>query len=492
MLPLAAKPGLAQIPRTIGYQGVLTDASGSAVPDGDYSLTFRLYGVRTGGNPLWEEGQVVAVAKGVFNVMLGSVVPLALPFDRPYWLGVTVGGGVELSPRIPLTSSGYSFRAASTESIGGITAGGDLTGTYPNPTLAANAVTTAKIADGAVTQAKLAPGVSLPPGGAAGGDLAGMYPNPTIAPGAVGTAKLADNAVTSAKLADGTIGTADIADGAVMAAKLSATGGSDGQVLKLSGGNLAWGTDETGGFELPYQGSINSDWPAFVIADNGQGVAVIAVGTGTLGIAVNGYHQTSGNFGRLGTAQYGVLGQAYGAGVRGQHATSRNFGYLGQLRLPCKLHRGRIRKRRHLPTALGCTVWRTTEPTLSVCMGSAGAATEWGVVITTGISATWAPRIMACMAASPPETSVQWAALSTACTARPRLARLFTASTMVPGTMESLVAARAGFSVSIAMVPWVFLPRMTPVCMAWVGPTVCEGNPIPASACEVKAMRVTE
>ncbi len=165
MLPLEAKPGLAQIPRTIGYQGVLTDASGSAVPDGDYSLTFRLYDVRTGGSPLWEEGQVVAVAKGVFNVMLGSVVPLALPFDRPYWLGVTVGGGVELSPRIPLTSSGYSFRAASTESIGGITAGGDLTGTYPNPTLAANAVTTAKIADGAVTQAKLAPGVSLPPGG---------------------------------------------------------------------------------------------------------------------------------------------------------------------------------------------------------------------------------------------------------------------------------------------------------------------------------------
>jgi hypothetical protein len=156
-----------------------------------------------------------------------------------------------------------------------------------------------------------------------------MYPNPTIAPGAVGTAKLADNAVTSAKFADGTIGTADIADGAVMAAKLSATGGSDGQVLKLSGGNLAWGTDETGGFELPYQGSINSDWPAFVITDNGQGVAVNAVGTGTLGIAVNGYHQTSGNFGRLGTAQYGVLGQAYGAGVRGQHATSGKFGYLG-------------------------------------------------------------------------------------------------------------------------------------------------------------------
>jgi hypothetical protein len=73
-------------------------------------------------------------------------------------------------------------------------AGGDLTGTYPNPTIAAGAVGNAEISDVAYSKVTGAPTIptTLPPTGPAGGDLTGTYPNPTIGPGAVGNAEISD------------------------------------------------------------------------------------------------------------------------------------------------------------------------------------------------------------------------------------------------------------------------------------------------------------
>ena len=101
----------AEVPKTIGYQGVLADTEGQAVPDGNYSLTFKLYDVEAGVNALWTETQAsVAVTNGMFNAILGSEMSLnSLAFDRQYWLGTTVGAVSELTPRMQLTSSPYSL-----------------------------------------------------------------------------------------------------------------------------------------------------------------------------------------------------------------------------------------------------------------------------------------------------------------------------------------------------------------------------------------------
>jgi hypothetical protein len=128
----------AQIPRNISYQAVLTNASGNAVPDGEYNLTFRLYEVESGGSALWTEVQNIDVVNGIMNVSLGVIEPLDLEFQKTYWLGVTVFENPELAPRIQLTSSAYSLMANNVMDT---------------------CITAEKIVDGAVTIAKILPDV---------------------------------------------------------------------------------------------------------------------------------------------------------------------------------------------------------------------------------------------------------------------------------------------------------------------------------------------
>ena len=90
--------GHAAVPHQLNYQGYLTAAGGSPV-SATVSMALNLYDVSTGGATLYTETQTVPVTNGVFNVTIGSVTPLPLPFDVPYWLGVKVGSDAEMTPR---------------------------------------------------------------------------------------------------------------------------------------------------------------------------------------------------------------------------------------------------------------------------------------------------------------------------------------------------------------------------------------------------------
>lgn len=117
-----ARPGLfapapsAASNNTFAYQGRIANAAGAPLT-GVFPMSFRLYSQAIAGVPLWSEdwtaSNSVRVNDGLFSVMLGSLVaiPNTIAANNSLWLGVSVGGDSEMSPRVQLGAVPFSMQA---------------------------------------------------------------------------------------------------------------------------------------------------------------------------------------------------------------------------------------------------------------------------------------------------------------------------------------------------------------------------------------------
>lgn len=125
---LLASSVFSAAPKLISYQGLLTDSSGSPL-DTTVSIVFTIFNALTAGNVKWTETHPsVIVTVGLFDVILGGVVPIQdSVFNQPdRYLAVKVGGYPEMSPRTQLVSVGYSHRVNTVDGASGGTISGDL------------------------------------------------------------------------------------------------------------------------------------------------------------------------------------------------------------------------------------------------------------------------------------------------------------------------------------------------------------------------------
>ncbi len=130
---------MADVPTMINYQGMLTNSSGDPI-DTTVDITFSICVDSIASLCIWAETQTnVEIVDGLFNVKLGSVVPIEpdVFLDDDRWMHVKIGGsgGETIEPPTELLTAPYAFRAANADTALNI---------------ADNIVTTQKIVNGTI------------------------------------------------------------------------------------------------------------------------------------------------------------------------------------------------------------------------------------------------------------------------------------------------------------------------------------------------------
>jgi len=110
------------VPQLVKFSGTISGA-----PAGTVSVIFALYKDQTGGAPLWQEVQNLAIdASGHYTSLLGARSATGIPVEvfsngEARWLGVQAERQAE-QPRVLLVSVPYALKASDAETLGGLPA----------------------------------------------------------------------------------------------------------------------------------------------------------------------------------------------------------------------------------------------------------------------------------------------------------------------------------------------------------------------------------
>ncbi|MBL7827895.1 MAG: tail fiber domain-containing protein [Saprospiraceae bacterium] len=306
--PLGLAPQNAQTGQVLKWNGTQWAPADDIIGAGNSGGTVTQINTGTGltGGPITNAGTISLSNSGVTAGTYGSATEIPVvtvdaqgrvtnvfkTIVQPGAVGLNAGTGINVQTNgfnnFTIVNTGDTNAADDLTSSS--QADGDVSGTFGNLQIKANAVGSTELSNGSVTAAKLnsmnasngqvlkwngsawAPaadqGGSLNLTSGTGIEISGTSPNLTITntgdtnaadditsasqangdvSGTYSNLQLKVNVVGSAEIADNAVNTSEIANGAITAAKLNSMNAASGQVLKWNGNAWAPAADQTGG-----------------------------------------------------------------------------------------------------------------------------------------------------------------------------------------------------------------------------------------------------